>query len=155
MAIFPMRKHHTKVGRWDPFEEISRLNERVNQIFDRFGSSEIAETDSSWLPALDVVENDKTFTLKIDVPGMEKKDLSVQVEDDMLVLKGERKSEKKEQKDNYVHLEREYGSFFRRYPLPEYVDQSSIQANCKNGVLTVELTKIPGKKIETKDVPIS
>lgn len=155
MAIFPMRKHQAKHGRWDPFEEIVRLNERVNQIFDRFGSSGTEGTDSSWLPALDVVENDKTFTLKIDVPGMEKKDLSVQIVDDVLVLKGERKSEKKENKDNYVHLEREYGSFFRSYPLPEYVDQSSIQANCKDGVLMVELKKIPGKKIEAKDIPIS
>lgn len=155
MATFPMRKHHTKIGRWDPFEEIARLNARVNQMFDRFGGGETEAVASTWLPALDVIENDKTFTLKIDVPGMEKKDLSVQIEENALVLKGERKSEKKEEKDNYVHLEREYGSFFRSYPLPDYVDQTSIKANCKDGVLTVELTKVPGKKTEAKDVPIA
>lgn len=155
MAIFPIRKHHAKIGRWDPVEEITRLNERVNQIFERFSGIESSEIESSWLPAMDVIENDKTVTIKIDVPGMEKKDLSVQIEDDMLVLKGERKSEKKEQKDDYVHVEREYGSFFRSYPLPEYVEKGSIKANCKDGVLTVELAKVPGKKTEVKDVPVT
>lgn len=155
MSMLPMRKQHQKSGKWDLFEEISRLNERVNHMFDRFGSGDLPSLESTWLPALDVIENTNTFTVKLDVPGMEKKDLSVQVEDNFLVVKGERKSEKKEEKDNYLNFEREYGSFIRSYPLPEYVDQGSVKATCKDGVLTVQLNKVPGKKTETKNVPIA
>lgn len=154
MAIFPVRKHYTELKRWDPFEEIARLNERVNQMFDRLVNGEGTAMKSSWLPALDVVENEKTFTVRVDVPGMDSKDISVQVEDDMLVMKGERVSEFKEKKDNCLHNERGYGAFVRSYPLPDYVDRNNIKAACKDGVLTVELAKMPGKQKEIKEVPV-
>lgn len=155
MAIFPIHKRPSEMRKWDPFEEISRLNERVNHIFDRFLSAETTSLESSWLPALDVVENEKTLTLKIDVPGMESKDLNVHIEDDVLVIKGERKSEVEEKKDNFLHIERGYGAFMRSYPLPDYADRESIKASCKDGVLTVELAKVPAKQKDVKKVIIA
>ena len=155
MAIFPMRKHQTELQKWDPMEEVSHLNERVNQLFDRIINGNFSSMESSWLPALDVVENDKSLTIKVDVPGMDSKQISVSIEDDTLVIKGERENEVKEKTDNCLHMERGYGIFIRRYNLPDSVDRNSIKATCSDGLLTVKLAKVPGKKKEIKEIPVS
>ena len=155
MAIFPLRKHSPELKIWDPLEEISRLNEKVNHILDRFMNGDTAQKGITWLPALDVMEHEKEFIIKIDVPGMDIRNLSVQIEDDVLVIKGERESEKVEKKENFLHLERGYGAFVRSYALPEYVYRDKIKATCKEGVLTVVLSKMPGKQKEVKSVPIT
>lgn len=154
MAIFPLRRRYAESRKWDPVEEITRLNERVNQMFDRFISGESSTAESTWLPPLDVMENETSFIIKLDVPGMESKDVSVRVEDDTLVMEGVRQGEVKKKTDNWVHLERGYGAFMRSYTLPDYVDRNNIKANCKEGVLTVELAKLPGREKTVRQVPV-
>lgn len=158
MNLFPIRKSQSILPRWDPLMDIASLQDQFNQIFGRVGRlsepTMLAET-LLWSPSMDVVENEKEIKLRIDVPGMETKDLHVEVDDQALVVRGERKNEVKEEKDNYLHIERGYGTFMRRFPLPEYVDDDSIRASCKNGVLEVRLNKLPGKKKAVKEISVN
>lgn len=157
MSLFPIKKSQSILPRWDPLMDIASLQDQFNQIFGRFGrlseSPMFAET--LWTPSMDVVENDKEIKLRIDVPGMETKDLHVEVDDHSLVVRGERKQEVKEEKENYLHIERGYGAFMRRYPLPEYVNDETIGANCTNGVLEIRLDKVPGKKKAIKEITVN
>lgn len=154
MSILPIRKTENQLSSWHPFEEIATIHERINQLFNRLGGEELVAFPQTWTPLMDVVENDKEITLKLDVPGMERKELVVEVDDGSLTIKGERKHEKKEEKGDYIHTERSYGSFLRRFPLPDYVDKEKIEATCKDGILNVSMTKIPGKKRDVKSIEI-
>lgn len=154
MSILPIRKQETQLSNWHPFEEMATIHERINQLFNRLGGEELLSVEQAWTPLMDVVETDKEITLKLDVPGMERKDLSVEVDDGGLIIKGERKREKKEEKGDYIHIERGYGSFLRRFPLPDYVDREKINATCQDGILNVAMAKTPGKKSKAKAIEI-
>lgn len=154
MSIFPSRKD-TEISAWRPFEEMASIHDRINNLFNRFGSEDLLSTEQAWMPLMDVVEKDKEIELKLDVPGMERKDLTVEMDDGNLTIRGERKRESKEEKDNYVHIERGYGAFMRRFPLPDYVNREDIKATCKDGILRVTLAKIPGKKKDVKKISIN
>ncbi|MCH8553211.1 MAG: Hsp20/alpha crystallin family protein [Natronospirillum sp.] len=104
---------------------------------------------------MDVLESDKEVLVKMDVPGMERKDLHVEIDEGVLVVRGERIQEKEDKGDNYLHLERGYGAFIRRFRLPDYIDQSHISATCKDGLLQIHLSKLPGKKKEVKAITIN
>jgi HSP20 family protein len=127
------------------------LQNELNRIFGFTGNGEV----DLWIPQMDVVENGKAITLKIEVPGIERKDIKVEAEGGILTVSGERKIEKEEKKDDYVRTERSYGRFERCYSIPDYVDAKKISAECKNGVLCVVLPKVEGagpspQKIEVK-----
>lgn len=154
MHLLPIRKARHDITKWDPLDEVSELHERFNQFLSRLGWQDPLPPESTWLPKMDVLETDKEVTLKLDVPGMERKEVEVQVEEGDLVIQGERRHEKEEEKDNYVHFERSYGSFYRRFKLPDYVNHDGIKAHCKNGVLEVKMEKIPGKKKEVKSITV-
>ncbi len=154
MNLFPVKKTRSDLTTWEPLAEIATLQDRFAQLFNLMGKEEMLSPLNLWTPAMDIAETDHELVLKVDVPGMEKKDISIEVEDGTLCIKGERKLEKEEKKDNFVHIERNYGSFLRRLPLPEYVNLDDIKANCKNGLLKVTLKKTPGAKKEVKSVSI-
>lgn len=126
-------------------KEIERL------IDDFFSPFFVEERGKSFMPALDIMEDEKNLVIKVDAPGMSQKDISVEIQDDQLIIKGERKEEEEIKKKNVYISERRYGSFIRRIRLPEYVEPEKTQAKMKDGVLTVTIPK----KEETKKKSIS
>ena len=155
-------------GEWRPFESLRR---EVERLFDDFGRglgwspfrSSMSRLEPYWgrevawasAPVVDVAEREKDYEITAELPGMEEKDIEVNVSDDVLTIKGEKKEEKEEKKKDYYLSERRYGSFQRSFRVPDGVDASKIEANFKNGVLTVTLPKTAEaqkkqKKIEVK-----
>jgi HSP20 family protein len=129
------------ITRWDPFREVASLQNRVNSLFRDFNEGESALTTASFVPAVDIYEDAQKVVLKLEVPGIEEKDLDVRVENHTLTVKGERKLEKEEKEENFHRIERRYGSFFRAFTLPSTVDTENVQANYSTGVLKLELKK--------------
>ena len=132
------------ITRWDPFREVVALQNRMNSLFGNLNQeSENPLTTASFVPAVDVYEDEQKVVLKLEVPGIQEKDLDVSVENNTLTVKGERKFEKEEKEENFHRIERRYGSFYRAFTLPTTVDTESIDAKYDAGVLKLELKKKP------------
>jgi len=131
------------ITRWDPFREVQSLQSRVNALFHDFNDGESSTTTASFIPAVDVYEDEKKVVLKLEVPGIEEKDLDVRVENNTLTVKGERKFDKEEKEENFHRIERRYGSFYRAFTLPTTVDTEHIDAAYNAGILKLELKKKP------------
>jgi len=142
------------ITRWDPFRNLSTLQEQVNRLFDTSLPRRADESAlTTWAPAVDIYETENELVLKADLPEISEKDFDVRVENNMLTIRGERKFEQKVKEDNYLRVERSYGSFSRSFSLPSTVNTEAIKAEYKDGVLTVELPKRPESK--PKQVKIS
>jgi HSP20 family protein len=116
----------------------------MNRLFEDMAASRGEEKDlatSSWAPAVDIYETENEVVLTAEIPGIEEKDIEIKVEDNTLTLKGERKFEKETKEENYHRIERAYGSFFRSFTLPTYVDQDKVEAEHENGVLKIRMPK--------------
>jgi len=137
----------TLLTRWDPFREFSTMQERMNRMDRLFRESyspegpEEALTTTSFAPPVDIYEDEHTITLKLDVPGVEEKDIDVRIQDNTLTVHGERKIEKEEKEENYRRVERQYGNFTRSFTLPSSVDTGQVNAHYDNGVLKISLAK--------------
>ncbi len=131
------------ITRWDPFREVVALQNRVNSLFRDLNDGDSPLSTAGFVPAVDVYEDEKAVVLKLEVPGIEEKDLDVSVENHTLTVKGERKMEKEEKEENFHRIERRYGSFFRAFTLPTTVDTENVQASYNAGVLKLELKKKP------------
>ena len=133
----------TVLTRWEPFREFATLQDRMNRLFRESFSDDRDEalTTSTFAPAVDVYEDEHKVTLKIEVPGIEEKDIDVRVENNTLTVHGERKIEKEEKEENYRRVERQYGSFTRSFNLPQTVDTENVAANYDKGVLKISLPK--------------
>jgi HSP20 family protein len=133
----------TVITRWEPFREFSTLQNRLNRLFQQSVSEGRDEslTTSSFAPAVDVYEDDHQVTLKIEVPGIDEKDIDVRLENNTLTVHGERKLEKEEKEENYRRVERQYGSFTRSFTLPTTVDAEGVSAQYDKGVLKIKLAK--------------
>ena len=129
------------ITRWDPFREVVALQSRVNSLFRDLNEGEEQVAAASFVPAVDIYEDAKKIVLKLEVPGIEEKDLDIRVENHTLTVKGERKFEAEEKEQNFHRIERRYGSFFRAFTLPSTVDTESVQASYNAGVLKLELAK--------------
>ena len=129
------------ITRWDPFREAVALQHRVNSLFRTLNEDESPVAAASFVPAVDIYEDAQKLVLKLEVPGIDEKDLDVRVEDDTLTVRGERKFEAEEKEQNFHRIERRYGSFFRAFTLPSTVDTESVQASYNAGVLKLELAK--------------
>ncbi|MBM3304614.1 MAG: Hsp20/alpha crystallin family protein [Candidatus Aminicenantes bacterium] len=129
--------------RWDPFGDFVTLRDRMNRLFeDMSGSKEEKDLMTrAWAPSVDIYENENEVVLCAEIPGVEEKDVEIKVEDNNLIIKGERKFEKEAKEENYHRIERSYGSFFRSFALPPYIDQDKIEAEHENGVLRVRMPK--------------
>jgi HSP20 family protein len=132
------------ITRWDPFREVVSLQNRMNSLFrDLNEGAEAPLTTGSFVPAVDIYEDAQKVVLKLEVPGIDEKDLDVRVEDHTLTVKGERKFEAEEKEENFHRIERRYGSFFRAFTLPSTVDTENVAASYNAGVLKLELKKKP------------
>lgn len=129
--------------RRDPFRDVIALQNRMNSLFREFNESDNALTTASFVPAVDIYEDAKKVVLKLEVPGMEEKDLDIRVENNTLTVKGERKFEKDEKEENFHRIERRYGSFYRSFTLPSSVDTENVQASYNAGILKLDLNKKP------------
>src|SRR6266705_4605142 len=133
----------TVLTRWEPFREFSTLQDRMNRLFreTQGNSQDESLIGSSFAPAVDVYEDEHNVTLKIEVPGIDEKDIDVRIENNTLTVHGERNFEKEEKEENYRRIERQYGSFTRSFTLPSTVDPNNVQANYEKGVLKIKLAK--------------
>ena len=131
----------TLITRWDPFREFTTLQDRMNRLFRDQQGQEEALTTTTFAPPVDVYEDEHNVTLKIEVPGIDEKDIDVRIENNTLTVHGERKFEKEEKEENYRRVERQYGSFTRNFALPTTVDSENVQADYDKGVLKITLAK--------------
>src|SRR5229473_6436914 len=137
----------TVLTRWSPFREFSTMQEgmnRMNRLFRESYSPEVPEealTTTSFAPPVDIYEDEHTITLKLEVPGIDEKDIDIRVEGNTLTVHGERKIEKEEKEENYRRVERQYGSFTRNFTLPTTVDSEKVSAIYDKGVLKIALPK--------------
>jgi HSP20 family protein len=133
----------TVLTRWEPFREFSTLQDRMNRLFRETynDTQDQSLTPSSFAPAVDVYEDEHNVTLKIEVPGIDEKDIDVRIENNTLTVHGERRIEKEEKEENYRRVERQYGSFTRTFNLPSTVDSDKVSAHYDKGVLKISLPK--------------
>jgi HSP20 family protein len=131
------------ITRWDPFRDVLALQNRMNSIFQEYNRQQ-AEGDVStaaFVPPVDIYEDEHKIVLKLEVPGMKESDLDIQLENQVLTVKGERKFEKEEKEENFHRIERRYGSFYRSFTIPNTVNPESVKAGYDAGVLRIELAK--------------
>ena len=133
----------TVLTRWDPFREFSTLQDRMNRLFrESYRRRPGRIPDHLELrPAVDVYEDEHNITLKIEVPGIEEKDIDVRIENNTLTVHGERKFEKEEKEENYRRVERQYGSFTRTFTLPNTVDTEKRLRQLREGRAEDQLAK--------------
>ena len=134
------------IVRWDPFRDLMTIQERMNRLFDQTLSKtrvddEEGLTASTWSPAVDIFETADSIVLKAELPGVSRENIDIQVRDNAMTLKGERRFEREVKDENYLRIERSYGAFQRGFNLPAMIQQDKIKAVFKDGVLEVTLPK--------------
>lgn len=133
------------------------LRGEMDRIFDDFFGLTPAQregTTTMWSPSVDISETDDNFVVRAELPGMKKEDIELEVENNMLSIRGERKFEKTDEGENFHFMERSYGSFYRSFTLPKNVDSETIGAEYKDGMLVVTIPKkeeVKPKKVEIKE----
>ena len=135
------RRSPSAVSQWDPFEEISRTQERLNQLFEHFAPREEWIGEKTISPLMDVKEEDDKIIVKTDVPGVDKKDVDITIKDDVLEIDAKCSTESDVEEEGYVRHERMYNSFHRAIALPSFVTQEGAKAELDEGVLTLTLPK--------------
>jgi HSP20 family protein len=130
------------VNRWEPFRGGSSLQEQVNRLFGNVLDRSAEESNlTTWAPAVDIYETEHELVVKADLPEVDARELDIRVENNLLTIRGERKFEKKVNEDNYLRVERVYGSFSRSFSLANTVNSEAIKADYLNGVLTLTIPK--------------
>ena len=141
--------------KWSPVRELLSIQDSMDKLFEEtLGKSAAGERffERGFEPLVDVYEDKDKIELKIELPGMEQKDIQVNVEGNMLSIKGEKKFEHEEKKKNYQRIERSYGLFSREFTIPATIDQDKIKASFKKGVLTLSLPK--KEEVKPKQIAI-
>ena len=135
------------IVRWEPLRELSTLQNEMNRLFGTvFDTPANGGTMRRWMPAMDLVETQDHFVLRADLPGLSEEDVNIEVEDRVLTVSGERKSEHTESKDGYHRVERAFGSFSRSLTLPEGINAEAVTASFDRGVLEVRIPKPEERK---------
>lgn len=131
------------IVKWDPLRELRAMQEQMNRLFELSRDRTFGEPfeQGIWQPPVDIYEDDNEVVVKMEVPEVDQKDVDVHIEDNLLIIQGERKLEREEKKHNYHRIERCYGNFRRSFSLPASVDQDQVSATCERGVLKVVLPK--------------
>lgn len=150
MHIITRARH---LGSWEPFTELEKASS-IFSLLDAALPRVIDPADRAWGPAVDVQDEAGKVTVKADLPGIDRKDVEVSVEDGTLIIRGEKKEESKTREKGYVRTERAYGAFYRSIELPVEVDESKVSAQYKDGVLEVILPKRAETKPATHKVEV-
>jgi len=144
------------IARWEQSRGLT-LQDQMNRLFDdtftreRSGRADLA----TWAPAVDIYETSNELVVKADLPDLQDKDIDVRVENNTLTIRGERKFEKDVTEDNYLRIERSYGSFMRSFSLPNTVSSENIRADYRNGVLTLHMAKREESKPKQIKISVS
>ncbi|MDJ0987341.1 MAG: Hsp20/alpha crystallin family protein [Desulfobacterales bacterium] len=145
------------IVRWDPFRDVAALQDRINRIFsESFGGSREMDDDSGlhdWRPPVDIYETAEGFILKVELAGIEKEDVTVEVKDNILTLKGERLLDPEIKDEQYYRKERTFGKFQRSFTLQESIKPEHVKASFKNGILTITVPRPVQEK--TKQVTVN
>jgi len=160
----PVKAGETKPTVRDPFKMLEAMEQEMGRIWREgwpFGPwlttlpRRLRETPTSWIPRTDVYERNGTLVVKAELPGMKREELDVTIEDDDLVIKGERKAESEVKEQDYYRSERSYGSFYRRTPLPEGADPTMITATYADGVLEIDVPLPAKPPTPERKIPVS
>jgi HSP20 family protein len=146
--------------RWEPVRELNTLQSEMNRLFSSFFDTPTTGGNGGggvrrWIPAMDLVETDDHFVLRADLPGLGPDDVSIEVEDGVLVIGGERKAEHEDKREGYYRVERAFGSFRRTLNLPEGTDFDAIQARFDKGVLEIRVPKPEERKPRKVQINVS
>lgn len=132
------------IVRWDPFRDLISIQDRMNRLFEQTLARTREEEGiaaSTWMPAVDIYETPDQVVMKAELPGLTREDIEINVRDNALSLRGQRKFEKDVKEENYLRIERAYGSFQRSFTLPVTIQQDKIKAVFRDGVLELTLPK--------------
>ena len=143
--------------RWEPFQEIESLQREMNRLFNSFSPHSLIDGEPekfSFVPAAEMSETPDAIDLKLEIPGLEAKDLEVEVQGDSVSIKGERKSEEKTEENGVTRTEFRYGKFHRVIPLPSRIDNANVTADYKDGILHLTLPKAEEEKNKVVKVNI-
>jgi HSP20 family protein len=148
--------------RWDPAREVSSLQAEMNRLFSSFfdapSSSSAGAGGTSgprrWYPAMDLVEGEEHFVLRVDLPGLSEDDVKIEVEKDTLVVSGERKETHEQRREGFYRLERSMGAFSRSLTLPEGIDADQVSASFDRGVLEVRIPKPEQRKPRRVEISV-
>jgi HSP20 family protein len=144
--------------RWEPFREVESLQKEMNRLFDRLVPTDAGNGEKmglSFIPAAEITETPEAVQIKLEIPGMEAKDLNLEVTADSLTINGERKSEIKTEEEGFTRTEFRYGKFHRVIPLPVQVDNNNVTAEYKDGILNLTLPKAEEEKNKVVKVSIN
>ena len=165
MSLIPWKNREKRLsGVQNEYAPVMSLRNEIDHIFDRFLSHAWGGTPgfdsfgrdlvgNQWAPSLDVRESEKEVKILMDAPGMDPKEISLSLQGSVLTISGDKKEEKEEKEGNYVGTERSFGSFRRAVELPSSIDPESVEAEYKNGVLSVTIAKTSG--VEPRKIPIT
>lgn len=136
------------IVRYNPFRELRGIQEQMNRMIDQAWSRGSGEEvrEGAWQPPVDIYEDGESVTIKAEIPDVEQKDVEVKIEDNTLVIRGERKQDMSLKRENYHRIERYFGSFQRSFALPLTIDQENVKADYDKGILTVILPKKDGER---------
>jgi HSP20 family protein len=149
-----MDKKFKELAKWSPFHEVSLLRDEIDRLWEEFfkpGRQGLGRMTEEWIPAVDILDTADKVTVKVEIPGMEAKDIEISLSGDILTIRGEKKAEKEEKEKNFYLVERSSGSFSRSLRLPTVVEGDKMEASYKQGVLTI----ICPKKEEVKPKQIT
>lgn len=142
--------------KWDPWRNLSFLQDRINRMFWEAFPGPRGEEDEvsleTWYPAVDIHENDEAIVLQAELPGLKKEDIDIEVKENILTLKGERKQNSEFKEQNYYRQERRWGKFSRSFTLPAVIDPDRVAARYKAGVLEIRIPKPEGQKPTQIDI---
>ena len=132
----------TYITRFEPFRDLLNLQNQVSRVFQDLGrGSDELLTSGTFVPPVDIYEDEHSIALKLEIPGINEKDIDIKLENNTLTVRGERSLEKEEKEENFHRIERRYGAFARSFTLPTTVDPENVEAGYENGVLKIKLAK--------------
>jgi HSP20 family protein len=137
--------------RYEPWSLLNQFNRELDTLFAR-PNTENSIATSDWTPAVDIKETENEFKILADIPGVDPKDIDVHMEDGVLTIRGEREAKKEEEKEGYKRVERSYGSFYRRFNMPDSADADKISAKSVHGVLEVTIPK--QEKVQPRKISV-
>lgn len=143
---------------WNPWRELEVMSNRIDRLFGQISTGngqEALATTTGWSPKVNVSENDGEYLVIAEIPGVDKKDVHVKMDENILTIEGERKQRKEEKSEKLHRVESFYGNFYRRFNMPENADPEKVNAKYDNGMLEIHIAKRPeAKKAKAKEIAI-
>lgn len=143
------------IVRWDPFRELFQARDEIGRWFGDIDRERDERKSALWAPSVDIKETEKEVIVKADLPGTKMEDIDVSIDENQLIIKGERKFEKEEKEKDYIRVERSYGSFYRSFDIGVPIKADAVKASYNDGVLDITIPKAEVKKPKKIDIKVS